>query len=195
MSGNDGAVRGVRYRVSVPDERVSQRRTLDERLFAPIPSVYRLLAAGIARLPPRSRLRGSMLTRLVCRATAAANRRDFDLLLAGFDREIEYHPRDVWLAVDMDAVYRGHGGYRQVWREILDAFEDIRLEPEEILDFGDWLLATVHTMGHGSGSGVPVSETVYQLFRLRRGLVVWQQDFVDRDEALEAAGLRDSSAA
>jgi len=183
------ALHGVRHRVSVPNEGASQRRTLDERLFAPFPAVYQLLAAAIARLPPRSRLRGSMLTRLAGRATAAANRRDFDVLLAGFDREIEYHPRDVWLAIDMDAVYRGHDGYRQVWQTILDAFEDIRLEPEEILDLGDWLLATVHTRGHGSGSGVPMGETVFQLFRLRKGLVVWQQDFADRDQALEAARL------
>ena len=183
------AVRGVRHRVSVPSENASQRRTLDERLFAPFPAVYRLLAAGIARLPPRSRLRGAMLTRLVGRATAAANRRDFDVLLLGFDREIEFHPRDVWLAIDMDAVYRGHDGYRQVWQSVLDAFEDMRLEPEELLDLGDWLLATVHARGHGSGSGVAVGETVFQLFRLRKGLVVWQQDFIGRDEALEAAGL------
>jgi hypothetical protein len=188
---NDAAVRGVRHRVSLPGERASQRRTLDERLFVLFPATYRLLAKAVTRLPPRSRLRGLMLTRLVGRATSAANRRDFDVLLCGFDREIEYHPRDVWLAIDMDAVYRGHDGYRQVWQIVVDAFEDIRLEPEEILDLGDWLLATVHSRGHGSGSGVPVGETLFQLFKLQRGLVVWQQDFIDRDEALEAAGLRE----
>ena len=41
--------------------------------------------------------------------------------------------------------------------------------------------------GRGSGSGVVVSEPVFQLFTLRRGLVVRQEDFLDRSEALEAA--------
>jgi hypothetical protein len=38
---------------------------------------------------------------------------------------------------------------------------------------------------------VAVSETVFQLFTFRRGLVVRQEDFLDRSEALEAAALRD----
>jgi hypothetical protein len=36
-----------------------------------------------------------------------------------------------------------------------------------------------------------VSEPVFQLFKLRRGLVVRQEDFLDRSKALEAAGLRE----
>ena len=74
---------------------------------------------------------------------------------------------------------------------MLDAFDDLRLEPEEVLDLGDRILATVHLRGHGSGSGVPVGLQLFSLYKLRRGLVVWQQDFGDRSEALEAAGLRE----
>jgi hypothetical protein len=51
---------------------------------------------------------------------------------------------------------------------LLDAFEDIRWDPEEILDFGDRFLVTARQRGHGSGSGVAVSEPVFQLFKLRR---------------------------
>jgi hypothetical protein len=38
---------------------------------------------------------------------------------------------------------------------------------------------------------VAVSEPVFQLFKLRRGLVARQDDFLDRAEALKAAGLPD----
>jgi hypothetical protein len=38
---------------------------------------------------------------------------------------------------------------------------------------------------------VAVSERVFQLFELRRGLVVRQEDFLERSKALEAAGLRE----
>ena len=79
---------------------------------------------------------------------------------------------------------------RRYWQ---DAFEDIRWDPEEILDFGQRILVGTHQAGHGSGSGLAVSEPVFQLFSLRRGLVFRQEDFLDRTEALEAAqtGLSD----
>jgi hypothetical protein len=71
-----------------------------------------------------------------------------------------------------------------------EAFEDFRLDIEEIHDLGEhYLLATIHASGHGSRSGVPVGLPLFQLFRFRAGLVVWQQDFADRDQALDAVGL------
>ena len=130
-----------------------------------------------------------MLGRLGGRSLAAANRREFDVLLLGMDPEIEYHPSADQVPPGMDAVVHGHAAYRQVWQRMMDAFEDFHGEPEELLDLGDMLLATTHYKGHGTGSGVPVNMSVFQLFRLRRGLVVWQQDFSDRAEALDAAGL------
>src|SRR3954468_19821041 len=85
-------VRGVRSRVSLPSERASQRRALDERLFVRFPAAYRLLADRLMRLPPRSRLRRLILARIAGRAAAAVNRRDFDVLFLAFDPGIEYHP-------------------------------------------------------------------------------------------------------
>jgi hypothetical protein len=55
---------------------------------------------------------------------------------------------------------------------VLDAFEDIRLEPEELLDFGDRLLVTTWMSGHGAGSGIAFRERFFQLYELRDGLVV-----------------------
>jgi hypothetical protein len=56
---------------------------------------------------------------------------------------------------------------------------------------GDKFLVTTQQRGRGSGSGVAVSEPVFQLFTLRGGLVVGQEDFLDRSKALEAAGPRE----
>jgi ketosteroid isomerase-like protein len=55
----------------------------------------------------------------------------------------------------------------------------------------NFLLVTVQYTGHGSGSGVPVSQQVFQVLETRRGLVIKIEDFTDRSEALEAAGLRE----
>ena len=85
----ENVVRAVRYPVSLPSARAGQRRTLDERLFVRFPALYRLFAERVTRLPLGSRLRRMMLTRIAGRGTAAANRRDFDVLLYGFDPAIE----------------------------------------------------------------------------------------------------------
>jgi len=187
-----GIVRGTRIVLPPLSERASRRRALDERLFVRFPALYRLVADALMRLP-RSRLRRLIVARFVQRGYAAPNRRDFDLVFMGLapDTDYEYRPSADLIAPDQDAVFHGRDGYLRMWRTWLDAFEDLRFEPEEVLDLGDKLLATVQVRGHGSGSGVAVSERVFQLLQLRRGLVVKQEDFVDQSKALEAAGLKE----
>jgi len=188
---NVETVRGVRIALSLPSESAGQRRSLDERLFVRFPALYRLLADAVMRLPPRSRVRRMMLARLAGRSLAAVNRRDFDVLFLGIDPGIEYRPAADVRPPGMDEVRHGHDGYQEVWRQMIDSFEDFHAEPEELLDLGDQLLATIQYRGHGTGSGVPVNIPTFQLFRLRRGLVFWQKDFSDRSDALEAAGLKE----
>jgi ketosteroid isomerase-like protein len=184
-------VRGTRIALTPLSDRAGQGRTLDERLIVRLPALSRLLADALMRLPPRSRLRRLMIARGIRQAYAAANRRDFDRVLVGWDPGSEYRPSGDLTPPDFEAVFHGHDGYRKLWRRWLDAFEDLRFDPEEILDLGDQLLVTAQQRGHGLGSGVPVRQPVFQLFKFRRGLVVSQEDFLDRSDALEAAGLRE----
>lgn len=109
------------------------------------------------------------------------------MLLLALDPAIEYQPAIGQQLPDMDAVVHGHDGYEAVWRHLIDSFEDFHAEPEEVLDLDDTLLGTARYAGHGSGSGVPADVRLFQVFRLRHGLVVWQRDFTDRSAALEAA--------
>ena len=111
------------------------------------------------------------------------------MILVGFDPAIEYRPSSDLMPPDLEMVSHGHDGFRKLWRYWMDAFEDLRWDPAEILDFGDKVLVTTQQRGHGSGSGVAVSEPVSQLFTLRGGLVIRQRDFLDRSKALEAAGV------
>src|SRR2546422_4092897 len=171
--------RGVR----IPLARETRRhRTLDERIVVRLPALARRLVAAWARLPRHSRLRRAILVRRVRQAYAAANRRDFDFLLTAFDPDLEYHSGIDARPADWDAIYRGHDGYRELWRVLLEAFEDIRLDPEELLDLGDRWLVTVKLSGHGAGSGASFSQQLFQLFTLRQGLIVRQDDFLDRAE-------------
>ena len=186
----ENVVRGVRYPISLPSGRAAERRTVDERFFVRFPALYRLLADAGMRLPLRSRLRRLVITRLAGRAFAAANRRDFDVQLLSMDPGIEYRPAGDQLAPGMDAVLHGHDGFVRRLRAWIETFDDFRFEPEEVIDLGGTLLVTARWSGHGSGSGVPMSGRLFQLYTQNRcGLVQKQEDFTDRDDALEAAGL------
>ena len=182
---------GVRTELPPLSESASQRRTLDERVLVRFPALGRALFAAVMRRPPQSRLRRLALAHGMRRAYAAANRGDFDVVRAAHDPEHEYRPCSDLMPPDLEPVFHGHDGYLRLWRYWLDAFEDIRWDPEEMLDLGAKVLVTTQQVGHGSGSGVAVSEPVFQLFTFRRGLVVRQEDFVNRSQALEAAGLRE----
>ena len=184
-------LRGTRIPLSQLSDRTAQRRTLEERLFVRFPALYRRLADLLTRLPPRSRLRRLIVAYSIQRGYAALNRRDFEVVLMRSDPEVEYRPGGDLIPPDLEEVFYGHDGYRRLWRRWFDAFDDFRWEPREMLDFGDRVLVTAELTGHGSGSGVAVSETSFQLFKVRAGLSVSQEDFTDRNAALQAAGLRE----
>jgi ketosteroid isomerase-like protein len=192
MSQERSEIRETRSALPPLNQKTSQRRTLDEHVYVRFPAVAHLLANALFRLPQRSRFRRRIIAHRLRRAYAAANRRDFDVVLVGWDLpSSEYRPSADLIAPDQDHVFYGRDGYLRMWRTWLDAFEDLRFEPEELLDLGDMLLVTAQIEGHGSGSGVAVGQRVFQLFSLRQGLVRKQEDFVDHVQALEAAGLRE----
>jgi ketosteroid isomerase-like protein len=183
------AVRGTRIALTPLSERASAHRTPDERFFVRFPALYRRQAAAFWRATQRSRFRRAILTYSIQRGYAALNRRDYEVTLMRSDPEVEYRPPRDLMPPDIEAVFYGHEGYRKLWDRWLDAFGDLRWEPEELLDLGDRVLVTVQLRGHGSGSGVPIDETLFQLCGVRRGLVIWQKDFSNRSEALQRLGL------
>ena len=77
------------------------------------------------------------------------------------------------------------------WKAGLEAADDYRMEPAEVIDLGDRLLVIGRRRGRGTSSGVPFDEPLLSLFTLQRGLVVRLKDFAARDKALQAAGLRE----
>ena len=181
------------HRVRLTGSWTRKRRTLDERLFLRFPGLARRLLALWSGLPTDSRLRRWLLARAVAQVASAVNRRDFDVLLLVLDPEIDYRavsfgPQGA-IAPDLGGHQFGHEGYLYTWRTMLDAFDDVRLTPEEVFDLGDRLVVTTEMSGHGSGSGVPVDRRFFQVMWLRGGRVVRQEDFGERSEAFQAVQL------
>ncbi len=185
------------YRVPVVGiDTTRQQRTLEEQLFVRVPALARAFAHALARLPKGSRLRRLFLARRAGQAASAVYRRDFDVLFLGFDPEIDFQVvsagHEGMVVPNLIGHHHGHAGYLDVWREMLEGFEDMTLEPEEdLLDLGEQLMSVTRMKGHGSSSGAPISQLLFQVFTFRRGLIVKQEDFGTREEALEAVGLRE----
>ena len=97
---------------------------------------------------------------------------------------------------DLVGEFRGREGFHRAWDAWLEAFEDLRLEPEDVVDLGDdRLLIGLHSIGRGTGSGVRADVRGFTLYRFRAGRVVEHEFFFDRDQAEEAAGLGEAAVA
>ncbi len=69
------------------------------------------------------------------------------------------------------------------------AWEELEQAAEEYIDAGDRVVVRGYFRGRGRGSGVEVDSRFYEIYTLRDGKIVRVDEFAERGEALEAAGL------
>jgi hypothetical protein len=85
---------------------------------------------------------------------------------------------------------QGTGGSQGVVVGFFGLWEDYKVEPLEFREaLGGTILATVRFTGRGRGSDIPVELTYFWLYVIRHRRVVSVDLYVERDEALKAAGL------
>lgn len=118
----------------------------------------------------------------------AFNRRDYTACLDAIDTEVEWHPPpdipNAAVAVGRDALIANFQDWFAGW-------EDYRSVPEEILEGpDDTVVVCTRESARGRGSGIEFdSRRIFGVFQLRDRKVVRQQAFLDRAEALRAAGV------
>jgi ketosteroid isomerase-like protein len=123
------------------------------------------------------------------RAIEAYNRRDVDAFWEALDPEIELQGALQALLESEATVYRGHEGVRQWVRDIDEALADIRLELPEIHDLGARMVAIGRLSARGTASGAETESPFGCVVEWRNGKATRVLSFLDRKEALEAAGL------
>ena len=129
---------------------------------------------------------------IVRRIYDAAARRDDTTAFEIYAEDIVFdvsHVRTAFLYTQ--SVYHGHEGVRQVWREGLDAFGEIDMEPQELVDAGDQVVAVVRERHAGRTSGARVESAHTAVWTLAETRVTRVEMFEDHDQALEAVGLRE----
>ena len=105
----------------------------------------------------------------------------------------EIYDRDAeWMAAREDpdaATHRGLEAIDRYFAHWAGMFESIDLRAEELIDAGDKVFAWIRFSGRGTTSGAPVEMEQAQIWTFREGKVVRVEEYFDRTEGLEAAGL------
>ena len=116
------------------------------------------------------------------RGVGAATEVFGDLLAADFELEEAAELPD-------PEAYTGREAFIDNMAKLEESFEELRIEPLEIVDLGEKVIVVVSMSGRGHGSSVPVEMTFAQLWSLRDGKAVSLRDYATRAEALEAVGM------
>jgi ketosteroid isomerase-like protein len=126
--------------------------------------------------------------------TATAGRIDAEAL--DFWYHTVWHPDVDWRAVagapDDSGVMYGRDRLRAYMQELQEAFDDIVVEPLEVTEVGEYVVADVRFRGRSRGAGVPVELRFSVTFRLRGGKVVSGREYLTHGEAIAAASLQPS---
>jgi ketosteroid isomerase-like protein len=85
----------------------------------------------------------------------------------------------------------GPEGFLRITEDVLEAFEDYRVETEDFIEAGEAVVVPVRISGRGRASGVEQEARVAHLWALRNGKVIRGQAYRTTEEALKAAGLRE----
>ncbi len=150
------------------------------------PGAWAALSRALNRLPPRSRLRRSLLRRNALSGWGAWVRGDLDLCVVRFAPDWHYDAPPEWLVAGMPSVYRGHTGLREWFAELREAWEILDHTPLEVVDAGDVIAFLCKIRLRGRTSGIELDSRLGQVFWIEGGLIVRERDFSDWDEALRA---------
>jgi ketosteroid isomerase-like protein len=118
----------------------------------------------------------------VRRGFEAAARRDLDEVLGTLDPDVVYKPAQ-------EAAVRGRDAVRASWERWDAEWDEAQMISEEIIDAGDQVVQAILFRGRGRGSGIEVEGRFFQVYTFKDGKTVRWEEFSDRAEALEAAGL------
>jgi ketosteroid isomerase-like protein len=130
---------------------------------------------------------------VVRRVFEAEARRDAATALALYDPEVEFDTsRGTFGDLAGGRLYYGHEGLRTWFRDWYEAWENVQEDVEELIDAGDDVISVVTIRGRGRASGLEV-ELTHQpaVWTIQNGRIVRVMWLRTREEALEAAGLRE----
>ncbi len=113
---------------------------------------------------------------------AALGRGDLDAL-------VELYDEDAIFETLLLGTHHGKEAIRRIHAENLANQSGYSVEPVEMIDAGDKVVTVVQTGGAGPVSKISLDDQFAFVHTMRDGLIVREQTFRNREEALEAAGV------
>jgi ketosteroid isomerase-like protein len=118
----------------------------------------------------------------------AVSRRDVDAFLSSLHPDVEWDDSEGFPG--LQGVYRGRAGVRSWLEAFSEAWESFHGEVEQITEVSDGrVLSQVVGTARGRASGVETELRAWFLIWIADGKITKRQVFLDRNKALEAAGL------
>jgi ketosteroid isomerase-like protein len=118
----------------------------------------------------------------------ALSRGEWDEAFRNFDPDFELTTANL---IPNPGVYRGREVARQFFEDLMEPFEEIHIEPEEIFHRGETIVFFVRIRSRPAGTTATLENRVGHLWTMRDGKATRMRLFPRREEALEAAGLRE----
>jgi ketosteroid isomerase-like protein len=106
-----------------------------------------------------------------------------------FDPDCELVPPRAY--PDVESSYRGADGLRRWFGQMDDIWKEFRMEPERYFDAGARVVVFARVSGAAKGSGPTLAISAGHVLTLRSGRITRIEIYLDRAEALKAAGLRE----
>jgi ketosteroid isomerase-like protein len=119
-------------------------------------------------------------------AFEALFRRDFGAWRAAFDPDVVYIPTKEW---PDSAPRRGLDEAERFMRGVYEDWDRWDMGIREIRDNADRVLVETRVNAVGATSGIELRGRTFHVVTFRNGLITHMQDFIEKDEALAAAGL------
>jgi ketosteroid isomerase-like protein len=99
------------------------------------------------------------------------------------------HPNVEWKTALTGITYRGYYEMTKGFDELVGAARDYRVEIQEVIDLGgDQVLAVAGVGMKGKASEIDVNAVIFVAVTVRDGLITRMDEYVERKDALEAAG-------
>jgi ketosteroid isomerase-like protein len=95
-----------------------------------------------------------------------------------------FQVRDRQSSPDRETRY-GREGIKQLFDSYMEAFDALRLEPDEFIDADGQIVVSLHQLARGKGSGARVVSRLAHVWTMRDGAAVALRIFADKETALE----------
>ena len=98
----------------------------------------------------------------------------------------EFQLRDRESSPDRAETRYGKEGIKQLFDSYMEAFDALRLEPQEFIDAGDQIVVSLHQRVRGKGSGAEVVGNIAHVWTMRGATPYRLMIFGDKESALRA---------